>query len=159
MYLGKSIKIGGDVLLKKSILLVLMLGVFVVFTACSANSEPNQESEPIEAGSMADEALAVVEKNNEAMNDKDVDAFTATYVESMQENAREQMNAVIEGTDFEHELSSPKVIEASENNVILSVVQTTKDHTGENDDIVDIIEHELVKENGKFKIKLSRPAD
>lgn len=135
-----------------------MLGLLVVFTACSADNEPVQEGESIEAGSLAEDALAVVEKNNEAMNDKDVDAFTATYVESMQEKAQEQMTSVIEGTDFEHELSSPKVIEASENRVLLSVVQTTKDHSGENDDIVDIVEHELVKENGEFKIELSRPA-
>lgn len=133
--------------------------ILLSMVACSSNNEPTQKGEPIEEGSVAEEAFHVVEKNNDATNQKDVDMFVNTYVEDMQEHARKQVDKAFKETDFQHELSSPKVMEESEDRVVLSVVQTTTDLTGENDDIADIVEHELVRENGKFKIKLSRPGE
>lgn len=138
---------------------MLILGTLILMVACSESDEATQEGEPIKEDSFAEEALTVVEKNNEAMNQKDVEAFAKTYVKDMQDNAQEQMKSVIKETDFEHDITSPKVIEESENRVLLSVVQTTIDHTGKNDDIEDIVEHKLVRENGEFKIELSRPGE
>ena len=130
----------------------------MLMASCGASSNPTQEGVPIEEGSYAEEAYRVVKENNKAMNEEDVDAFAATYVEDMRENAREQMNEVIQRTDFKHELSSPKVMEESEDGVIISVVQTTEDLTGENDELEEIMEHELIRVDGEFKIRFSRPA-
>lgn len=141
---------------KAMILMSVLLGFM---TACSAESEPIQKGESLTENSIAEEAFQVVEQNNEAANEKNVDAFVATYVKDMQDNARKQVEKAFEETDFKHELSSPKVMEESEERVVLSVIQTTTDLAGDNDVITDIVEHELIKENDEFKIKLSRPGE
>ncbi|HLR53068.1 MAG TPA: hypothetical protein VK072_09375 [Candidatus Avamphibacillus sp.] len=143
---------------KRFNIILLLTGIVMLMASCGASSNPTQEGVPIEEGSYAEEAYRVVKENNKAMNEEDVDAFAATYVEDMRENAREQMNEVIQRTDFKHELSSPKVMEESEDGVIISVVQTTEDLTGENDELEEMMEHELIRVNGEFKIRFSRPA-
>ncbi|HLQ98528.1 MAG TPA: hypothetical protein VK135_07565 [Candidatus Dormibacteraeota bacterium] len=140
---------------------ILFIGIIAFLTtACSVNDdEPTQKGEPLENGSIAEEAYQVVKENNDAANNKDIDMFVNTYVERMQDTARKQVDKAFEETNFQHELSSPKVIEESEDHVALSVIQTTTDLTGENEKIVDVVEHELIKENGEFKIELSRPGE
>lgn len=141
---------------KKPFILMIVLMIFL--PACSSN-ESTQKGDPLKEGSIAEEAFQTVKENNDAANDKDVEAFVDTYVEDMQDTARKQVDKAFQETDFQHELSSPKVIEESEEQVILSVIQTTTDLSGENEEIEDIVEHELVKENDEFKIQLSRPGE
>lgn len=141
---------------KKPFILMIVLMIFL--PACSSN-ESTQQGDPLKEGSIAEEAFQTVKENNDAANDKDVEAFVDTYVEDMQDTARKQVDKAFQETDFQHELSSPKVIEESEEQVILSVIQTTTDLSGENEEIEDIVEHELVKENDEFKIQLSRPGE
>lgn len=140
-------------------LTILLCGVVVFLAACSGNTIPEQKGEPMEEGSAAEEAYHVVKENNEAANEKDVEAFVDTYVEEMQDSAYKQVSKAFKETDFQHDVSSPKVMEQATDHVILSVKQKTTDLTGENEDIEDIIEHELVLEDGEFKIKLSRPGE
>lgn len=149
---------GARMMRKRFNIILLLTGIVMLMASCGASSDSTQEGVPIEEGSYAEEAYQVVKENNKAMNEEDVDAFAATYVEDMRENAREQMNEVIQRTDFKHELSSPKVMEESEDGVIISVVQTTEDLTGENDELEEIMEHELIRVDGEFKIRFSRPA-
>lgn len=122
------------------------------------NGEGEEGNDPAEIGevdqAIADEALAVLEENNNYANAQDIDGYLKAIPESMQEQMRQTLQQTFSQGQIEFEIVDYQYESANENEVVISVLQTTvakEEIPGFEDNISELM-HTLQPENGEWKI-------
>ena len=105
-----------------------------------------------------EEAIQVIEDSLEYATQEDMEGYLSTIVSSGREETKKELTPVFEDYDLEHTVLSAEVLEQEKNRVLIRVKQQTV--------MVDAVEnikpyrshiaeanHELVKEDGQWKIK------
>lgn len=145
---------------------IYLLSILVLFlTAC--NSIPTYQNPAevaysiegeIENQSEVEAAIHVVEDNLNYATREDMEGYLSTIVASGREETQNELAPVFETYDLEHTVLSAEVLEQEENRLLIRTEQQTV--------MLDAVEgaepyrshiaeanHELVKENGDWKIK------
>lgn len=114
-----------------------------------AASEPDEIDEKY-----AEEALAVLEENNEYANAQDLDGYLKAVPDDMKEQNREVIAEMFAQGTFEFEMVDYQFESANEDEVVISVLQTTTaiDEIEGFQDNISEIQHTMRPENGEWKI-------
>lgn len=119
--------------------------------------EEAEDEEPAEEEidvAIAEEALDVLEQNNEYANAQDVDGYLQAIPADMQEQQREMIEEMFAQGQIELEIIDYNFDAANEEEAVISVLQTTvaiDDIPGFQDNISEI-QHTLRPEDGEWKI-------
>lgn len=115
----------------------------------TSTSEPGEINEKY-----AEEALTVLEENNEYANAQDVDGYLKAVPDDLKEQNREIIEETFAQGQLEFEVVDYQFESADEEEVVISVLQTTvaaEPLEGFQDNISEI-QHTLRPENGEWKI-------
>lgn len=103
---------------------------------------------------IADEAFAVIKENNDYASAQDVDGYLKAVPEDMQEETRQIIEQTFSQGQIEYEIVDYQYESANENEVVISILQTTvakEEIPGFEDNISELV-HTLQPENGEWKI-------
>lgn len=137
----------------KSLFILLIAGFLI---GCSGEIDVEDEV-------AAEEVKQVVADNIESLNNKDIDGYLDTIIESAHEATRTETEAFFQRYDIEYELVSSNIIEEEEDQYRVEAYQEAKAISvpigEEYRDHVAVNIHTLIKENGEWKISESVMTD
>lgn len=159
----------------KKWLLLLVASMVLVVAGCGDKDEDkeekpveekedehakDEENELAETGTgevdeqIADEAFAVIEANNDYANAQDVEGYLKAVPADKQDETRQLIEETFAQGEIEFEILEHEYESANENEVVISVLQSTvakEEIPGFEDNIAELV-HTMQPENGEWKI-------
>lgn len=115
------------------------------------------EDVEVEDQEAVDEAVAVVEKNIEAVEEQDMEKYLSTIVESGQQETKNELEEFFELYQLEHTALGITLLEEDDQSMLLEVMQqsiaeSTAEGAEEYKDHIAVANYVLEKENEEWKI-------
>lgn len=153
---------------------LLLLSLILFLSACGPKKmtyrDPDEisyevtEKTDIKDQKAVEEAVKVVQKNIQAAQEEDIDAYLSTIVKKGHKETKKEFKDFFEDYDLEHTIMGITVLEEDKETMLLEVTQqSVATHTAENvdeyKDHIAVANHVLVKEEGKWKISETTMVD
>ncbi|GAQ17722.1 hypothetical protein OPHB3_1647 [Oceanobacillus picturae] len=143
--------------MKKGLLIMIALPILLI--GCSNGGSTVKDTPPEDLSENAIEVKQVLEKNLQATQEEDMDAYLATLVESGRESTKKEIAGFFEDYDMEYELLGFEILEEEDERIVIEAEQrATATYVAEGLSYRDHIarsEQTFVREEGEWRIAKS----
>lgn len=149
-------------------ILLVMAPIMLVLSSCGGRktipyrdpatvSYEVQEKNKVTNVDDLEEAIQVVEKNIQAAEEEDIEAYLSTIIKSGHEDTAKELEEFFKSYDLEHTILAISVMDQEEDKMLLEVTQQSvatfvAEDAQEYKDHVAVANHTLVKEDGQWKV-------
>ncbi|RIU90546.1 hypothetical protein [Oceanobacillus picturae] len=143
--------------MKKGLLIMIALPILLI--GCSNGGSTVKDTPAEDLSENAIEVKQVLEKNLQATQEEDMDAYLATLVESGRESTKKEIAGFFEDYDIEYELLGFEILEEEDERIVIEAEQrATATYVAEGLSYRDHIarsEQTFVREEGEWRIAKS----